>query len=509
MKVKLSLLVIAIIMLCISGLQAQVTQEWAQIYNGGDYDFPFSMVTDIAGNVYVTGGTNDGAGTGVDFLTIKYNSSGVLQWSKRYNGTANGDDYAMGIAIDGSGNIYVTGSDVTIKYNSAGDSLWVRKYPGYAIANFIDGSDNIYVTGSSPGGGSVSEIVIIKYNSNGDSIWTARYDEDSSNHANSITVDETGNVYVTGVGIIIISGTYSADYVTVKYNSSGIKQWSKKFTIAEQHDAEARSIEVSSSGNVYVTGYFTYDLPPLLSDWVTIKYNSSGDQQWVQRYQGAEGAYTKALKIDGLENVYVTGIIGGTPVVATIKYNTSGNLEWIKNSGGGDLCIDDSDNLYSIGRGESFPRAITKYNSAGQEIWATEIIAAYNPSELIVDASENVYTTGGFYSFNIDYMTMKYSQLTGISQIINSNPGTFSLSQNYPNPFNPVTVIRYSLSENRFASLKIYDPRGKEVAALVNEKQNAGIYSVDWDAGNLPSGVYFYVLQAGEFTETKRMIFIK
>jgi len=88
-------------------------------------------------------------------------------------------------------------------------------------------------------------------------------------------------------------------------------------------------------------------------------------------------------------------------------------------------------------------------------------------------------------------------------------PETFSLSQNYPNPFNPVTVIRYTLTENRNVSLTVFDAVGKEVAKLVNEKKEAGSYSVEFNAGNFASGVYFYQIKAGDFAETKRMVLLK
>ncbi|MBS1516370.1 MAG: T9SS type A sorting domain-containing protein [Bacteroidetes bacterium] len=101
-----------------------------------------------------------------------------------------------------------------------------------------------------------------------------------------------------------------------------------------------------------------------------------------------------------------------------------------------------------------------------------------------------------------------------ITEIINlsSNiPDNFSLFQNYPNPFNPSTVIRYQLSVAGFTTLKVFDLLGKEVATLVNEKQNAGSYAVDFNSTefNLPSGIYFYTLNAGEFKETKKMVLIK
>ncbi len=89
------------------------------------------------------------------------------------------------------------------------------------------------------------------------------------------------------------------------------------------------------------------------------------------------------------------------------------------------------------------------------------------------------------------------------------SPHRFYLSQNYPNPFNPETVIRFSLPEKGFANIKIYNSLGKEVSVLVNQSLNAGSYEVEWNASALPSGIYFYRLSAGEFSETKKMNLIK
>ncbi|NWG29640.1 MAG: T9SS type A sorting domain-containing protein [Ignavibacteriaceae bacterium] len=88
-------------------------------------------------------------------------------------------------------------------------------------------------------------------------------------------------------------------------------------------------------------------------------------------------------------------------------------------------------------------------------------------------------------------------------------PTKFSLSQNYPNPFNPTTNIEFRIADFGFVSLKVYDVLGNEIATLVNEKKPAGEYEVEFDASNLPSGIYFYQLKAGSFTETKKMILLK
>ena len=88
-------------------------------------------------------------------------------------------------------------------------------------------------------------------------------------------------------------------------------------------------------------------------------------------------------------------------------------------------------------------------------------------------------------------------------------PKIFSLEQNYPNPFNPTTVISYQLAELCHVSLRIYDILGREIALLVDEQKSAGTYSYSWNATNIPSGLYFYRLQAGPFIGTKKLILLK
>lgn len=88
-------------------------------------------------------------------------------------------------------------------------------------------------------------------------------------------------------------------------------------------------------------------------------------------------------------------------------------------------------------------------------------------------------------------------------------PKNFELTQNYPNPFNPSTTIEYSIPKDAAVSVKIYDILGKEVATLVNDQKSAGTYILNWNASNFSSGIYFYRLTAGEFTETKKMFLVK
>lgn len=112
-------------------------------------------------------------------------------------------------------------------------------------------------------------------------------------------------------------------------------------------------------------------------------------------------------------------------------------------------------------------------------------------------------------SFNRANVQFEMSLITSVGNEFTSIPDVFALSQNYPNPFNPATVINYQLPVSSFTSLKIFDITGREVATLVNEKQNPGSYSVQFDGSNFSSGVYFYRIESNDFVQTKRMVLIK
>jgi len=97
----------------------------------------------------------------------------------------------------------------------------------------------------------------------------------------------------------------------------------------------------------------------------------------------------------------------------------------------------------------------------------------------------------------------------GISPISTEIPKSFSLSQNYPNPFNPTTKIKFDIAKQTNAKIIIYDAVGREISIVLDEHLKAGTYSVDWNANNFPSGIYFYKLQTDNYTETKKMVLIK
>jgi len=116
----------------------------------------------------------------------------------------------------------------------------------------------------------------------------------------------------------------------------------------------------------------------------------------------------------------------------------------------------------------------------------------------------------GKYSYRLKQIdndnTFKYSQESEVTIVV---PNVFTMSQNFPNPFNPSTTISFSLPSESFVSMKVFDILGREVSTLVSEKMPAGSYTKQWNASNLGSGIYFYRLQAGSFTETKKLVLLK
>ena len=113
----------------------------------------------------------------------------------------------------------------------------------------------------------------------------------------------------------------------------------------------------------------------------------------------------------------------------------------------------------------------------------------------------------GFYCGSIWWRPL--SEITSVERPLNDLPEHFSLEQNYPNPFNPTTTIKYSVLKESFVIIKIYNVLGKEINTLVNERKSEGNYTINFNATNLPSGVYFYRMQAGSFVSTKKFVLLK
>ncbi len=446
--------IVAFLLLAASTVSSSGSAQvaWVTRYNSGytpAFDFADAVAVDSSGNVYVTG-SSSGANGLSDYVTIKYSSSGETLWVQRYNGTANSWDTAHDLALDASGNVYVTGASygstdfdyVTIKYTPSGRRAWAARYNGpansedWATAIAVDTSGNVYVTGYSLGSGTFYDYATVRYTAYGVQEWVARYNGpgNTKDRAWALAVDGSGNVYVTGD-----SGEGSpnlSDYVTVKYDASAVQQW-----VAHYHNAYdyATALALDASGNVYVTGYSyrsgTY------YDYATVKYDPRGKQRWATRYHGGIGDdFAYALAVEAAGNVYVTGESVGAGTgsdYATVKYDFRGKQGWVGRYNGpgnasdvaNDIAVDAAGNVYVTGesRGSDLidDFATVKFNAQGNWEW----VARYNSPEnafdlaaaLVVDASGNLYVTGR--STDVGYSvitTIKYIQISTSA----SHPGT-------------------------------------------------------------------------------------
>jgi uncharacterized delta-60 repeat protein len=522
----------------------QMYQQWVARYNGtaNSIDWAAAVAVDNNSNVYVTGfATNNN--TSKDMITIKYDENGNILWVRTYNGEVNGGDYSFALVLDAQSNVYVTGrsdrggptfSDITtIKYNTNGVQQWVAFYNGpdnlfdEGRCLKVDNSGNVYVAGRSDGTTSGQDMVVVKYNSSGAQQWAKRYNGTANGNdaAWSIDVDASGNVFVSGQSVGI--GTNN-DFVVIKYNTVGDQQWLERYN--SSGDDASRVVEVDASGNVYSTGYCTYNNN---YDYLTMKLNTDGNVLWATRFNGSANLadLASAMALDSYGNVYVTGrSVGGANVLdsdyATVKYNTNGVQQWVAIYKGSNntpdvpraITLDDHGNVYVSGGSYSTTfndYTTVKYKNGGGQDWVLRYNGPANNDDfsnaVAVDGLGNVYITGYStgLSSNYDIATIKYSATVGVSNNGNEIPTNYSLSQNYPNPFNPTTTISFELPKQSDVSLSVYNSIGEEISVIVNDKLSAGKYRINFDGSNISSGIYFYRLQAGDFTQTKKMILIK
>lgn len=516
-------------------------EQWISRYHGSwfSYDRASNILLDSLGNIYITGTSHNANGS--DFATIKYNPSGVEQWVRRYNGPGDYTDNVSGFAIDRSGNVYVTGISygsskdfdyATIKYDANGQEKWVARYSStqsssdYAIGIAVDNIGNVYVTGSSFLE-SYPSYVTVKYDSNGVEQWATGYEGgiDTWNWPTAINLDNLGNSYVTGYSEYYT--TYS-NCLTIKYNSNGTEQWVSKYGGIENTFYYATGITTDNSGNVYVTGYGRDSSSN--NDYITIRYNSNGEKQWDTKYNGPGNSDDRAvgITIDDFRNVYVTGHSEGNSTdYATIMYDSSGVEHWAsryKGQGGADyataISVDGVGNIYvtgySYGSDTYLDYATIKYNSSGNEQWVVRYNGPENDQDVAtaisVDRSGNVYVTGtSSWNGGSYYTTIKYKATqVGVKDQNDRKPISFKLEQNYPNPFNPFSIIHYELPVRSQVLLKVYNLLGQEVATLVNEEQPAGYYDKQFDAQGLPSGIYIYrIITSSGFNETRKMLLLR
>ncbi|MGB7055951.1 MAG: SBBP repeat-containing protein [bacterium] len=455
-----------------------------------------------SGNIYLTGYTmSSSAG---DYLTIKYRPNGDTAWTARYNGVGNGYDFAHWVAVDDEENVYVTGysrgfsyqNDIaTVKYDSLGNQLWAVLFNGTGNYNdkghkVIAGNDGyIYVAGyvNPFASGTRYDYVTIKYDaSGGDTVWARTYNgtADSSDMVRDIEVDASGNVYVTGSSRT--TGALS-DIITIKYNALGTEQWTARYNNPDTSASDGGyGLEVDGLGNVYVVGQ-SQGLGTG-SDIVTIKYDSTGNDVWVARYNGPANDYDtpsdeeggKCMTMDQYANIYVTGVSRGATSMydyVALKYDSAGIEQWVA----GYNCCDSTD--YAL--------AVATDNAGSVYICGRSV-------------------GGGTY---YDMATVKYYSAVGVQEnkIVSAER---LLLEVHPNPAQTRSTIRYALPYEGRVSLSIYDVSGRLVKTLVDQYQKSDIYSVIWKGKDtndrkVAPGVYFCILSTDGEHASKKVVTIE
>ena len=426
---------------------ADGTPIWTNYYNGTGQaqDGVTAMALDNNGNVYVTG-YSDGAGTGRDFATIKYSGSGTALWTNRFNGPGNDYDYPNALAVDAGGNVYVGGTSynsaggsynyATIKYSTAGMPVWTNYYssPGdkqdQVTAIAVDSSGNVFVSGVSGYSGAGSyDFATIKYSSAGVASWTNRFGVANPTFERiSLGLDAGGNVYISGSTADQSTGGF--DYATLKYSSSGVALWTNIYPAGGYYNDRAKTLAVDTGGNVFVTGSSVGTAGD--QDYATVKYSTEGIPLWTNRFNGAGNGADRlpVITTDAGGNAIVTGSstgIGNDLEYATLKYSPTGTTLWTNRYNGAassvdlgdDVCTDDSGNVYVTGFSGpvgSWDNATVKYSPTGTALWTNVFHArAIDPDSfpvlVTVDHLGNVFVAGSVYDNNgqANFFTVKYS----------------------------------------------------------------------------------------------------
>lgn len=405
---------------------------WVKTGGGTPNDNGYDIVVDAAGNSYITGALR---GTGIidnvilqsaggaDGFIVKYNSAGTLQWAARF-GSAD-DDIGLSLDLDDNGNIYVSGyfsgtatfgnNTVTTsgtwdaflaKYDANGNNIWVNRMGGtsldYSFHMGVDDNKNIYAVGTTWSDPFVigthtitsygsNDIFVAKFDSVGSVQWVSHCGGTSAESANSLSIDETGNVYIAGVffsgtatfGSVVLTKVASSDVFVAKFNSAGTVQWAKN--AGNSGNNEALAVGCDRKGGVFVTGYYTGTTITFGSTTLTntssnrdvflAKYNTStGNAVWAKDGGGTGEDAAQGVSFDTYGEPIISGYFTGT---ASFGGNT------ITSTGGEDIFI----SKYDVNGNEKWTKAANGTTANNDEAFGC-----------FIDAENNVFVTGHFHT---------------------------------------------------------------------------------------------------------------
>jgi uncharacterized delta-60 repeat protein len=450
-------------------------QLWVQSYDGAGHDNDESrqITIDPNGDVCIVGYSKT-VSNFTDITTIKYSNAGVQQWVRTYDGAFHNGDQGNAITVDGGGNFYVCGYEtvanytydfVTIKYDAGGSQVWVQTYNGPGDFNdeakdlVTDANGNVFVTGSSdtffnnlPN----SDIVLLKYNNSGTLQWRKVYDDaaHSYQYATNLCIDRNDDIAVAGYGFITAHGY---DIFVLKWNNAGAWQWMSTYNYGNNTFESPHDIIADSLNNIIVTGQGITATSSNTNDYVTVKFNSAGAQQWAMRYDGAplQEDRAAAIALDDSLNIYVTGFSKGAGQgmdIVTVRYSPTGNQD------------------YAL-----------RYNNTAANV--------DDYGNCVVAKNGIIYVTGkSSNGNNDDFITLKYDYAAvGIAESEN----TVSL-ETFPVPASGLVHIFIGGNHSSDVSLEIFNEAGQRV------ETTSGIFSlsqfnnmVEVNTSELTTGIYF------------------
>jgi hypothetical protein len=355
----------------------------------------------------------------------------LQQWAQRYNGAGNNRDFAESVAVDKGGNVYVTGT---------------------------------IVSGLDPSGDPFPLLLLdwgtIKYNAAGAQQWVAIYDEGGDDFAVSVKIDKNGNPYVTGAISNSPPGAEDADedYGTIKYDPAGNRLWVAKYGPGPDGVGFfPRDQVLDAEGNVYVTGAGNQLAE---ASYTTVKFDKNGALQWAVDYRNGLSQDARAVEVDDVGNVYVTGNSNIPDCLrcidfATIKYSQfacgkNGDKFLVCHKGKTTLCLKKSDVEEHLRHGDQLgecPKPDCDVNAR------------------ISQQSENEAVTAMADRFKVTVA---------------------------PNPAAGITKIYYELPVDGQVSIQVFDVLGRQIATLINANQQAGLHNTEMDVSPLMNGIYIY-----------------
>ncbi len=366
----------------------RLTKQWGS----NDSDEGKSVAVDNSGNVFVTGNVRDDldGNTNVgenDIFLTKFDNEGNKLWSKQWGTTEN--DKGNSVAIDGSGNVFVTGYtedgldentnaggvDVFLnKFDNEGNKLWTKQWgtigedKGNSVA--VDNSGNVFVIGSTFGDldGNINnggfDMFLTKFDNDGIKLWTKQWGSISWDNAFSVAVDSSGNVFITGMTTESLDGNTFigiADIFLTKFDNEGNKLLTKQWGTATED--QGLSVAVDNLGNVFVTGY-TGDQWD--GDVFLTKFDNNGNKLWNEEWGTSFWEKGNSVIVDNERNILIAGYTGGsldgntttndTDIFLT-KFDNEGNKLWVKQWGTGidsesqgfSVAVDNSGNVFITG----------------------------------------------------------------------------------------------------------------------------------------------------------------